>query len=263
MFSDTEEREMKKIIFIGTTALVSLAALAGNEIKFERDLNLATDRLSGIEFDVAAGSLSIVGYEGSEIKVHAIIESDDYKNMNDLMEDFNEKMDFSLTRDSGFALLNAKRKSHMSWGKSKNIAIHLEVAVPKSMDMIIDDGSGSINVEGIDGSVEIDDGSGAITLRQINNDVEIDDGSGAIELSDVRGAIKIDDSSGPIELKHIEGSVDIEDGSGLIMAKDIGGDFRVDDGSGDIIVKDLGGQFELIDDGSGSIKVNGEKWDKK
>lgn len=254
---------MKKTILFGTTALISLTAIAGNDLKFERDLNLATDRLSGVEFDVGAGSLSIVGYEGSEIKVHATIESDDYKNMDALMEDFTEKMDFSLTRDSGFALLNAKSQSNISWGKSKNIAIHLQVEVPKSMDLVIDDGSGSINIEGIDGSIEIDDGSGSITLRQINNDVEIDDGSGAIQLSDVSGDVKIDDSSGSIELKNIGGSVEIEDGSGGILAKGISGDFKVDDGSGDVVVKDLVGQFKLVDDGSGSIEVNGEKWDKK
>jgi hypothetical protein len=43
----------------------------------------------------------------------------------------------------------------------------------------------------------------------------------------------------------------------------VGGDFKVDDGSGDVVVKNLEGQFKLIDDGSGSIHVNGERWDKK
>jgi hypothetical protein len=47
------------------------------------------------------------------------------------------------------------------------------------------------------------------------------------------------------------------------MAKTIGGNFKVDDGSGSIDVKNLSGQFKLIDDGSGTVHVNGERWVKK
>jgi DUF4097 and DUF4098 domain-containing protein YvlB len=254
---------MKKTILITAIGLTSLVAMAGEDLQFERSLSLATDRLSGVEFDVGAGSLSIVGTTGNEIKVNATIASDGYKNMDDFVEGFTDKMTFSLKRDSGFALLTAKNQSQMNWGKSKNIAIHLEVEVPKSMDLVIDDGSGSIVVENIDGSIEIDDGSGSITLRQINNNVEIDDNSGSIQLADVSGDVIIDDGSGSVEMKNIGGSIEIEDGSGSIMAKDISGDFTVDDGSGDVVVKELVGQFNLINDGSGSITVNGEKWSKK
>lgn len=255
---------MKKIALISAIGLVSLAASAGeDDLKFDRSLELSTDRLSGLEVDAGSGSMEVVGTTGNQIRVYATITSDDYKNMEDFEDAFEEKMVFDLKRDSGYALLKAKqKKNNLSWG-NKNIAINLEIEVPRNMDLIIDDGSGSIIVENIDGELKIDDGSGSITLRDIGNEVQIDDGSGSIKIADIDGDVSIDDGSGSVEMKNINGSVDIEDGSGEIVAKAIAGDFRVDDGSGDVIVKDLEGEFNLVDDGSGSIKVNGEKWSKR
>lgn len=254
---------MKKLALICAISLVSLAAISANKLKFNRSLEMSTDRLSAVEFDVGAGSLDIVGTSGNEIKVKATIESEDYRDMDDLLAAFDKRMLFSIERQSEYAVISAKNKDSIKWGKSKNIMIHLEVELPRGMDLVIDDGSGSISVENMDGEIKIDDGSGSITLRNISNDIEIDDSSGSIQIADVNGSVSIEDASGSIELKNISGSVDIEDGSGEIMAKDIGGDFKVDDSSGDIVVKNLKGQFKLIDDGSGSISVNGERWDKK
>ncbi len=254
---------MKKIVWVSAIGLVTLSAWAGDELSFDRSLSMSTDRLSAVEFDVGAGSLEIVGTSGDEIRINATIESDDYRDMGDLMEDFEEKMRFEIDRESEYAMVYAKSKDNMKWGKSKNIAIHLEVEMPRGMDLVVDDGSGSITIENIDGLVNIDDGSGSMTLRSIGSDVRIDDGSGSIMIAGVNGDLDIDDGSGSVELKDISGSVNIEDGSGEILAKGVGGDFKVDDGSGDVIVKGLDGQFKLIDDGSGSIRVNGEKWGKK
>ncbi len=254
---------MKKLALISAISLISLSVISGDNMKFDRTLEMSTDRLTAVEFDVGAGSLDIVGTTGNQIRINATIESDDFRDMSGLVEAFEDKMMFSIERQSEYAMVYAKSKSNMSWGKSKNIMIHLQVELPRGMDLVIDDGSGPMSIENIDGEIKIDDGSGSITLRDIGNDVQIDDGSGPIMITDVNGDLSIDDGSGAVEMKNIIGSVDIEDGSGSILAKDVGGDFKVDDGSGDIVVKALAGEFKLVDDGSGSIRVNGETWGKK
>ena len=254
---------MNKLALISAISLISLSAFSGNNMKFERSLEVSNDRLSAVEFDVGAGSLDIIGTTGNQIKINATIESDDFSDMADLVDAFEDKMLFSIERQSEYAMVYAKSKDNMNWGRSKNIMIHLQVEVPRGMDLVIEDGSGSMSIENIDGELKIDDGSGHISLRDIGNHVQIDDGSGSIMITDVNGDLSIEDGSGTIEMKNITGSVDIEDGSGSILAKDIGGDFKVDDGSGEIVVKSLAGKFILVDDGSGSIHVNGERWDKK
>ena len=248
---------MKKLTAVGVVALCSFQVLAGNDLKFDRTLELSADRLSAVELDVGAGSLEVIGTSGNEIKVYATIESDEFSDMAVFQEAFEDKMAFSLKRDSGYALLKAKSNKTMNWGNSKNIAIHLEVEVPRHMDLVIDDGSGSMTISDIDGTVKIDDGSGSITIHDIG------DGSGSLKISDVNGDVEVDDGSGSVTLTNIAGTVDIEDGSGSIDANGVAGDFKVDDGSGDVVVKNLEGEFKLIDDGSGGIKVNGQRWSKR
>ncbi len=252
---------MKIFLTLSLIGLLSWPAISGKNMKFERTLKFSADRITAVEFDVGAGSLEIIGTTGNQIIVHASIESEEFKNMADFIDEFEQQMHFSIERQSEYAMIYAKDKDHKGWGNSKNIMINLQVALPRGLDLVIDDGSGSITIENVDGEVKIDDGSGSITLRDIGNDVTIDDGSGAIMVRSVNGKLTIEDGSGSIEIKNIIGSVDIEDGSGGISAKEIGGNFKVDDGSGDIIVKALAGKFKLIDDGSGSIYVNGKRVD--
>jgi DUF4097 and DUF4098 domain-containing protein YvlB len=252
---------MNKILLLGAVCALATPAQAGKKQSFERTLSLATDRLSAIEMNTGAGSLEVYGSSGDEIVVNATVVSDDYSDMEDFTSAFERKMIFTIERQSAYAMLTAKAKQSMF--SSPDIQINLEVSVPKGMDVVIDDGSGSIKVSNLDGELTIDDNSGSVVVSNINNNVSIDDGSGSLSIDGVTGNLVIDDGSGSVELKNIGGSVEIEDGSGSIHAKVIGGDFTLDDGSGDVVIKELSGDFDLIDDGSGSIRVNGNKINKR
>ena len=63
----------------------------------------------------------------------------------------------------------------------------------------------------------------------------VDDGSGNLEVLDTRGDITVDDGSGEIVIRNVTGSVKISDGAGNITVEDVGKDFIVkEDGSGSI-----------------------------
>jgi hypothetical protein len=252
---------MNKLVLLGAVCALSTPALADKKQSFERTLTLATDRISAIELNTGAGSLEVVGTSGDEIVVNATVVSDDYDDMAEFTAAFDKRMVFTMERESEYAMVVAKAKKSMY--NSPDIQINLEVQVPTRLDVVIDDGSGSIRVENLDGLLNIDDGSGSIKVTDINNDVTIDDGSGSVSIDGVTGNLIIDDGSGSVEMKNIGGTVEIEDGSGSINAKVIGGDFILDDGSGDVVIKDLNGAFELIDDGSGTLRVNGNKIKKR
>ena len=58
----------------------------------------------------------------------------------------------------------------------------------------IDDGSVSVRISNVTGTVTIDDGSGNIDVRDVEQDLEIvDDGSGSVRIAAVRGAVHRDD----------------------------------------------------------------------
>lgn len=115
-------------------------------------------------------------------------------------------------------------------------------------DVRIDDGSGSMTVENV-GALEIDDGSGSIRVREVAGDLRIRDGSGSMSIEGVRGDVRIDDRSGSVKVERVDGSVIVEDdGSGSIRVEDVGGDFIVeDDGSGGVDYARVGGRVEIRD----------------
>jgi hypothetical protein len=123
-------------------------------------------------------------------------------------------------------------------GRSKG-RVNLALTVPPRLEVLIDDGSGSVRVAGIEGAVSIEDGSGSISVENLGGDLSVKDGSGAITAEHVAGAVRIDD------------------GRGSIAVRAACGDVTARDDSGSITVRDVDGRFHLASDSSGPVSTSG------
>jgi len=221
-----------------------LANVAWADYEAVRELSLDSRGIDTLDMDTGAGSLQVVGVAGTdEIVVVATIRvpgRDDDKALRKIESD----MVLSLARDGDKAILKSWFDKRMfNFGDSPHIA--LEVRVPERLHLVVDDGSGSIDIEAVRGDIDIDDGSGSLTLTDAGGVVEIDDGSGSISVRNVGGNLKIEDGSGSIKVRGVAGSVTIDDGSGGIDVSDIEGDLIiVDDGSGGLNFSNIGGRVE-------------------
>jgi hypothetical protein len=136
-------------------------------------------------------------------------------------------------------------------------ALDLDVDVPASMALDVDDGSGSADVRGV-GSLRIEDGSGELTIDAVKGNVSVDDGSGSLRVTNVGGEVRVEDGSGEIVIDGA-GSVRIDqDGSGGVRVANVRGNVVIDDdGSGGIDVREVAGDFTVDNDGSGGIQHHG------
>ena len=231
---------------------VSLAHAGSYNYSEVRNLEVDASGLSDLFIDAGAGSLTVSGVEDSdEIVVVATILVDD-GDEDDAKEFIEKRMRLDLERDGDRAKLRAG--FHSGWGWDGNAAIDLDVRMPARLSLLIDDGSGSITVHDVAGTVRIDDGSGPIELVN-SGDVDIDDGSGSIKLEDT-GSVKIDDGSGSIDIVRAAGDVYVEDGSGTIDIRSVQGSVTVDDGSGDINIDDVENDLIIEEEGSGSLRYS-------
>lgn len=140
----------------------------------------------------------------------------------------------------------------IQWG---NARLDLEIRMPASLEVEIEDGSGGTTVRKV-ASLDLTDGSGAIEVADVGGAVKISDGSGGITVTGVGRGLAIDDGSGGIEVAGVGGEVRISDGSGGITVSDVGGDVIVDeDGSGGISILRVAGSVLVREDGSGGIDV--------
>ena len=242
---------MKKLPLILATSMAFLTTgcitvyADSLDYKEKKQLSLNASNLNNLEIDATAGFLIVTGSDVSQIEVTADIET------------FNNEFKLSLDADGDTAVLIADLGKSNSFNWSNNSPrIDLTVKVPANLNLIIEDGSGSIKVSKVKSISKLDDGSGSISISEIQGMVNIEDGSGSLTLKDVSGNVDINDGSGSITAENIGGYLKIEDGSGSIEITDVGGLVTIDDGSGSIDLNNLRNGLTIIEEGSGGLKMS-------
>lgn len=225
------------------TALLPLllipSSLAAQECRHEarRDARFAVDSGDRLLLVARSGSLRVEGRAGS---TEVVIQGRACASSEDLLE----RIILTTDRDGSRAHVEvAEIDWEDGWFDGDRYArLDLTVEIPAGMRVEIQDGSGEMLVRGT-GELLIDDGSGEIDIDDITGDVRIDDGSGEVIVANVRGSVTIDDGSGEVTVREVTGSVTVDDGSGSIEIAGVGGSVRVpDDGSGSLDVPERRGR---------------------
>lgn len=215
----------------------SLANAAWSDYEEIQELELSASGIDQMAIDAGAGSMEVTGVDGAnKIMVTAIIQIDEDED--EARRIIEEDLTLTLEKKGDTAVLRSQfDRSGWRFGSSGG-AVRLEVRVPSSFALDIEDSSGSIRVDGVHGNIDISDSSGSIRMN------------------DVGGNVRIDDSSGSITVVGVGNDIEIEDGSGSITVERVGGSVVVDDGSGGIRVSDVEKDLIIEDDGSGSVKFS-------
>lgn len=169
-------------------------------------------------------------------------------------EDFLPRMNLSLRKSGSELHVEAAIPEKTVVFGFFSARLDFVVTLPAGLPVVIDDGSGSIEVSNT-GATTIDDGSGSIEMRNIRGPVKITDGSGSIDLDGIHGNVDIEDDSGEIIVRNVTGGVEIDDGSGAITVERADALHIRDDGSGSIVVQNVRRDVTIDEDGSGSIEV--------
>lgn len=117
--------------------------------------------------------------------------------------------------------------------------IDYDVTVPSSAQVQVTVNSGSVAASGISG-------------------VSIDTGSGSLDVENVQGPINVHTESGDITARNIKGQIMMDAGSGSIRVTGVNGQLKANTRSGDVVVREatLNGQSVLKTD-SGSVRFEG------
>ena len=232
-----------RIATIIVAVFSSGVALAGDYSEV-RELSVDAAGATRLLIDAGQGSLRVRGEAGIDQVFLAATITVPGASESKARKTIERNMRLDLARDGDTVRLDSNFDQGF-W--SKDGWIDLEVRMPATMALRVDDGSGSIDIADIEGDIDIDDGSGPIDIRNVGK-VDIDDGSGAIEVTGARGDVFVEDGSGSIDVSRIEGSVTIDDGSGGIRVGDVSGDLVViDAGSGGLDFDNVRGRIEVED----------------
>lgn len=222
----------------------SLAQAGWKDYQETRDLALDAAGITTIEIDAGAGSLEITGLSGADqVTVTAIITVPG-KSEEKAQQIIADRLELSLERNGANAVIKGGFDTN-GWSFGDSPSIRLEISVPRSVSLTVDDSSGSVTITNVSGDISIDDNSGAIKMSDVGGNVRIVDGSGSIDVEGVGEDIYVDDGSGSIAISHVKGTVTLKDGSGSIDVSDVEKDLIIkNDGSGSIRYSDIRGTVE-------------------
>jgi DUF4097 and DUF4098 domain-containing protein YvlB len=221
---------------------VFCVSLAFSFEKKER-MSLSADGIDKLVIDSGSGFLYVTGEDSLrsiEVEAEIIVKGKSEKDIEDYVKNY---VQLELKKQGNKAFLVSLFKNQFPNINFRERVINLTVQIPKNMGVEVEDGSGEVKIEHIDGNLQIDDGSGDISVCDILGDVDIDDGSGIVDVSNVTGSVTIDDGSGTIKVNDIGKNVEVRDGSGSITIDGVVGDVVIkDDGSGSVNIKNVGGR---------------------
>lgn len=124
-------------------------------------------------------------------------------------------------------------------------------------DLVVDTGSGSVEIAGFSGKLLVDTGSGRVTLGRVRGETTVDTGSGGIEIAELIGNGSLDTGSGAIRVQKVAaGKLVCDTGSGGVSVKNGAvGELLIDTGSGGVTVTDVEVQVFNADTGSGGVTL--------
>jgi len=237
---------MCRMMILGLFA-INLAYAGEPDYVEVRELEADAGGASLLMIDTGAGSLRVEGVDGLDaVEVRATIGIDGIRDEEKARELIAKRLTLTLERRGDRIELVTDFDQGL-WGTGRNAWIELDVRMPPTVPLSVDDGSGSIQVDNVRAAVRVDDGSGSIKVRSVGP-LEIDDGSGSIVAEDIAGDVDIIDGSGSIHVAGVAGSVTVDDGSGSITVRDVEGDVRIEDaGSGGVNISNVSGIVETDD----------------
>lgn len=91
------------------------------------------------------------------------------------------------------------------------ISADLEIAIPKGVSVESRGRAGDLEVDDVDGGVDVSSGRGDVRLNHVGKDVRIDSTRGGdIHAADVKGGVELDGRGGDVQLENIAGPVTIK-----------------------------------------------------
>jgi DUF4097 and DUF4098 domain-containing protein YvlB len=137
-----------------------------------------------------------------------------------------------------------------------NFSITYTIEAPADTELHGAAGSGSFDVTGIRGPVQVTTGSGDSRITGVQQDVELVSGSGHISVAGAQGDVDVSAGSGNIETAGCHGTLHAHTDSGDISVAGVDGAVTIGTGSGD--VKLAGLQHDArVETASGAITVAG------
>ena len=192
-----------------------LAILLTPIASFSADVDKTLEWVSGgeVKVSITAGRIEFRGWDRNEVKLDGDYSDDDSR--------------LTFKQSGKNVILEVKHERSSWWGGGSNSKVDFVVFTPFESDLDIDGTSLDVEIEGINGNLDIGSISGAVIVNgsdQNKNNIRAD-------IETVSGDIDIDNTSGKIRLRSVSGDINSNVNAQTFDAKTVSGDIEGNIGS--------------------------------
>lgn len=126
--------------------------------------------------------------------------------------------------------------SHMAWSffQFGLRTVDLEITVPSSCDVQLQNGSGQVAVQGTSGVIRVRTGGGSVHAHDLQGQIAMKTGGGRIEASNLQGLIDLRTGGSRIEAQNLQGQINLHTGGSHIILGNTRGQLTAQTGGGRI-----------------------------
>ncbi len=133
------------------------------------------------------------------------------------------------------------------------------VKTPRMNGVEISTSDGAVEVQGVDGPLDVDTGAGPLTVDGVSGDCKLVTGGGDVHVGKIGGSLKCSTGAGHITVGKVKGEAVLETLGGDIVASETGGQVHATTGGGGVHIGTAGGPVTATSGGGEIIveKANG------
>jgi len=236
-----------KITFIAIGLIIFLACFAHAE-KFsaesqERSFTMQTH--PELELKNDDGRTVVRAHDGSDIVVRYTKE---VNHVRDLDQAKKEAQKVQIRIDQTGNRLNVEVQRPHGWdvhffGPGPSVLINFEILVPAETDVKIKAVDGPVQMEGIDGRLNVKVTDGDTTIRSCKGEMNLSGTDGDVVLEKCSGTLTLDLVDGNVSADECTGSIQVKAGDGKVVMKALQGNVAAETGDGSL---SLEGTFDTL-----------------
>jgi DUF4097 and DUF4098 domain-containing protein YvlB len=188
-------------------AVLSLALTAPFATAEEVAKTYTVSGRAQVHVDTNDGGVHVTTGDTKQVEFHVIYEG--YQLDKDLRVESHQ--------DGDRVQLTARLVGHFgfSWGHNSR-KLRIEVHMPRSADLNVETGDGSVETQSLDGSLKVHTGDGSVKAQAVSGSLDVDTGDGSITVEGAKGSIRLRTGDGHIEARGLDGSLEATSGDGHI-----------------------------------------------
>lgn len=208
-----------------------------------------------LELDSRGGDIRILANEDDGVRVEEIVYTDD------LSED--DARQFALENQSSYKLrgnrlsIEGPRGSGREfggWPSRGDRQRDYTVYVPTPFDVDVKTTGGTIDFEGLRGTLRARTMGGEVAARDVGGDVRLSSMGGAMRAEDVDGNLEVQTYGGEIKAERVTGRMTLKTAGGSVRVREAERDVRIQTAGGNILAETIGGGVQAQTAG-GSIRL--------